>query len=154
MLVHTCGSSITKLEARERGVQGQLRLSIEFRASLRYLRLCLKEKGKKDNSNCRWVGVWCIVVGMWMSPTGSCVFTFGLQQMVLFEKVAEPLGGGALLEEGHHWEVGEFLACPCLLFEFWVLCEGDMWSAIFLCLLPCSISDAMPSPRQTLPFWH
>lgn len=37
-----------------------------------------------------------------MTPIGSRVQTFGPQLMVLFEKVMEPLGGGALQKEGHH----------------------------------------------------
>lgn len=43
----------------------------------------------------------CLLWFEWEVPfTGSCIRTLGLQ---VFEKIVEPLGGGALLQEVGHW---------------------------------------------------
>lgn len=39
-----------------------------------------------------------------MIPTGSCICALGHQLVVLFHKVVELLGGGALMEEVPNWE--------------------------------------------------
>lgn len=38
-----------------------------------------------------------------MPPTASYVLTPGAQRVALFGKVVELSGGGAFLEEEHHW---------------------------------------------------
>lgn len=47
-------------------------------------------------------------------PTGLCVWTIGPQLVTLIWKAAEALGGGASLEEVHHWGgLSGFMAWLC-----------------------------------------
>ena len=61
-----------------------------------------------------------------LSSSGSGIGILGPKLLALFGKAMEPLGGGALLEEVHHWEwalslwpgsISSLLSSSCLWVE-------------------------------------
>lgn len=93
--------------------------------------------------------IWVLYCFEYKHPPWSTylkMWTLVLQFMALLGEVTEPVGGGALLEEAHHWGWGLESTQPCPTSHLLCFVCGWRWelSAFFRC-------QAFP-PLQTPPF--